>query len=82
MPMLEERSSSAQQLYDRLTEVSARAVSEVNGPGDSRLEFWQVGETVIIIQFHRHGGWEIYAPISQSLPMEDPFAALDGRQIQ
>ena len=82
MPAASEVDRRAQQLYDRLTEVSARALSEVTGPGGSRLEFWQVGQTVVVIQFYRHGGWEIYAPISPSLAVQDSFAALDVIRVK
>ena len=82
MPAVSQVDPRAQQLYDRLTEVSARALSEVTGPGGTRLEFWQVGESVVIIQFYRQGGWEIYAPISPSLAIEDSFAALDGIRVK
>ena len=72
----------AQRLYDRLTEVSARALSEVKGPGSSRLEFWKVGESVVIIQFYRQGGWEIYAPLTPSLAVDDNFTALDAIRVK
>ena len=82
MPASIEVDPRNQRLYDRLTEVSARALSEVKGPGDSRLEFWSVGETVVIIQFYRQGGWEMYAPITPSMAIDDNFAALDALRVK
>ena len=82
MPASIEVDPRNQRLYDRLTEVSARALSEVKGPGDSRLEFWKVGEAVVIIQFYRQGGWEMYAPITPSMAIDDNFAALDALRVK
>ena len=82
MPASIEVDPRNQRLYDRLTEVSARALSELKGPGDSRLEFWKVGETVVIIQFYRQGGWEMYAPITPSMAVDGNFAALDALRVK
>lgn len=43
-----------------MTELEGGYLSQVDGPNNSSLEFWQVRGRVVVIQFWDDGGFEYY----------------------
>jgi hypothetical protein len=70
--------TSFEQVRAKLQAAHGTFLSRYERPGRSGfIELWNVGHKTLLIQNTDGGSVEVFAPISQSLQLEDVFAAID-----
>ena len=64
-------------LLYKLQCLNARQIAITTGPDKGPLDWYTINGTTIIVHLFAKGGWEVYAPVSVSLAIQDTLDALD-----
>ena len=64
-------------MLHKLECLNARRIAMTTGPDKGPLDWYSINGQVIIVHLFAKGGWEVYAPLSPSLSIQDTLDALD-----